>query len=361
MLFAVFLFLVVFSLLVLTHEFGHFIVAKKSGVQVEEFGFGFPPRLFGVKKGETLYSLNLLPLGGFVRLEGEEDIAGGPRSFAAQSAGKRSFIIVAGVVANVITAFMLFSLVHWLGSPIIIQDDTPLPAGVRDIVVRVVEVFPHSPAAEHGLMFGDVIYAFSAKDQRVFIHSMKQVQDFIDAHKGEEITVVIKRGKEIENVLIVPRENPPQGEGAIGIAMLQTGLVSAPWYEALFLGLKTTLVSLGAIVRFLGTFFLSLFGGSPIDGGIAGPVGIATIVVDTERLGLSYLFQLVALLSVNLAVLNVLPIPALDGGRLFFILIEKIRGAPLAPHIPRIIHSIGFIVLIGLLLIVTYWDVVRFL
>ena len=309
---------------------------------MEEFGFGFPPKIFGFQYGETLYSINLLPLGGVVKIFGEDDGDKGPESFGAKSIKIRSLIISAGVVANILVAFLFFSFVRWLGIPEVVDGNDA--SGIQEARVEIVEIAENSPAKIAGL-----------------VNNIAEIQEFIDTRRGEEVFIEILRGNEALELSLVPRKEPPEGEGAIGISMLTIGFRRTSWYMAPVLGFQDTLRSIAAIFAVLGTLVASLFGFAPLIGDVAGPVGIASIVGEAGRLGLSYFLQIVAFLSVNLAVLNILPVPALDGGRLLFLAIEKIKGAPLPAKIPRIAHSIGFIILIALLLVITYRDIIRLL
>ncbi len=358
--FTLIVFLVVIAILVLSHEFGHFIVAKMRGIRVDEFGFGFPPRVIGKKFGETVYSLNLLPFGGFVKIYGEDALeeSADPRNFSSRSIATRFWIIFAGVAMNFLVAYFLFSIGHAVGLPTAVDDDTR--AGASDIRVQIVEVVAGSPAAQAGLLPGDTIAALQYAGERVRVTTSAEVQTFVAAHVSEEITVELTRGAEMRLVALVPRRNPPPGEGALGSAMIRVGIVAAPWYRAPWEGAKTTLYTTLAVGQGLFTFFKNLATGNVI-GEVAGPVGIARVAGDAGRLGFVYLLQLTALLSVNLGILNLLPIPALDGGRILFLLIEKIRGTPVSARISQLTHAIGFAVLILLMLFITYRDIVKIL
>ena len=359
MFFTIAIFVIALAVLVLSHEFGHFISAKRSGVRVEEFGFGFPPKIFGFQYGETLYSINLLPLRGFVKIFGEDDGDKGPESFGAKSIKIRSLIISAGVVANILVAFLFFSFVRWLGIPEVVDGNDA--SGIQEARVEIVEIAENSPAKIAGLARRDVIVGLRDSEIALPVNNIAEIQEFIDTRRGEEVFIEILRGNEALELSLVPRKEPPEGEGAIGISMLTIGFRRTSWYMAPVLGFQDTLRSIAAIFAVLGTLVASLFGFAPLIGDVAGPVGIASIVGEAGRLGLSYFLQIVAFLSVNLAVLNILPVPALDGGRLLFLAIEKIKGAPLPAKIPRIAHSIGFIILIALLLVITYRDIIRLL
>lgn len=351
-------FLAVIAVLVLSHEFGHFVVAKWKGMRVDEFGFGFPPRLFGKQFGETLYSINLLPFGGFVRIWGEDETGKGDefdmRNFASHGAWDRFLVLIAGVAMNLILAYVLLTIGHGIGIP------SAVGAGehARNAVVRVVEVVPGSPAQEAGMMLGDAIIELESPSETMRIEEVANVQEFVKRHAGEKVVVVVGRSDGERRLAVALREEAPAGEGLLGIAMAKIGIVRTPWYRAPWEGLKTTIYTTKAVAGGLASFFANIFS-SDIAESVAGPVGIAQIAGEATRLGFVYLLQLVAVLSINLAILNVLPIPALDGGRIFFLVIEKLRGAPISMRVSQFAHTAGFIVLVFLMLVVTYFDLTR--
>lgn len=340
------LLLILIIVLVLSHEAGHFLLAKWRGVRVDEFGIGFPPRLLSIKKGETRYSLNLLPLGGFVKIFGEngDEGEGDPRSFVSKSLGARSLIVAGGVLANIFVAWFLFSVLAGIGTPQISDG-----SGGEITIVTVAE---NSPAKNAGLRPGDHLRGFE---------SVEAVQKFIDERKGTQIIFDIERGGEFMTILAVPRVHPPEGEGALGIAMVEIARVAVPWWQAPWEGLKTTgEIFFGTLAAF-GGLALSLLRGVSVAGDVTGPVGIASIVSEVSQFGLLPFFQFMAVLSVNLAVINLLPIPALDGGRLLFFAIEYVRRKPVSPRVSHLVHSVGFALLIALMLVITYRDIVRLL
>lgn len=350
------LFLIVIAVLVLSHEFGHFIVAKWKGMRVDEFGFGFPPRLFGKQYGETTYSCNLLPFGGFVKIWGEDDVDGAtdPRNFAARNAWDRFLVLVAGVFMNFILAYVLFTLGHIIGIPSVVAAGD----GARDAMVRVVDVVPGSPAAEAGVKAGDSIISLSSSSQTVQVSEIEQVQDFVKTHAGVEITIVVERINEKLRLPITLRNEAPPGEGLLGIAMAKVGIVQTPWYRAPWEGLLTTISTTKFVAKGLAFFFANIFS-SDVVNSVAGPVGIAKVAGEASALGFAYFLQLLAVLSINLAILNILPIPALDGGRVLFLIIEKLRGKPVGVPISQFAHTAGFLVLILLMLVVTYFDLAK--
>jgi len=363
MFFTILIFFVILLVLILSHEFGHFIFAKMRGVRVDEFGFGFPPRLVGKQYGETLYSLNALPFGGFVRIWGEDETteaASDPRNFSSRPVGQRFWIIAAGVLMNMLLAFGLFLLGHVIGLPTVVTEDTR--GIVRDAKVEIVEVAPGSPAERAGLQIGDTIQSFGETDRMGMQtpRTVGDVQAFIRAHQGRPLLLTVRRGVSLLSIPVTPRMAVPEGEGPLGVALFETGIVSAPWYMAPWEAAKTTYDVTVGVVKGLIYFFKNLFAGTVV-GDVAGPVGIARYAGEAGRMGFVYVLQLTALLSVNLAVLNVLPFPALDGGRILFLLIEKIKGSPVPARVSYLAHAAGFVVLILLMVFITYRDIVKLL
>ena len=350
------IFILLLGLLVLVHEWGHFFAARMFGVRVEEFAFGFPPRLASYVRGGTRFALNLFPLGGYVKIFGES--GGGeddPESFSSRSPVERTLIIAAGVVMNLVLAWALFSLGHGLGLPTVLDEEQ----GAQSARVTIIAVAPQSPAEEVGLRFGDAIREFKIQDAKFEIRSVDEVQKFIDQHRGEKISVVVLRGTQTAEIEVIPRREPPSGQGPLGIALARVGVVRSPWWRAPWDGLKTTASVVVAIVRALGDTVAGFVRGE-ISADVSGPVGIFVFANETRRLGLAYLIELAGILSVNLALLNILPIPALDGGRILFIFIEKIRGIRVNQRLEQAVHTIGFFILLALMALITYRDVVRF-
>lgn len=361
---AVLLFIVILAILILVHEFGHFFVAKRAGAKVEEFGIGFPPRVLGWKKGETMYSLNVFPIGGFVKIYGEAgEKKDDPRSFASKNIGTRAIIIGAGVLMNVLLAILLFSFGHFVGLPQVLDDElTTTSVRVKNITVRIVGVANGSPAEAAGVEAGDVIFALTGPNsKRADIKSIQEVQGFIEGFKGQEIAFFMKRGNEIIEKNIVPRMNPPEGEGALGIAMARIGEVSYPFYLAPLKGIESTAVFARETIRGFGVIVKDFLTTGKVSEGLAGPIGIAVMSGQAQKMGFLFLLQFVALISINLAIINVIPFPALDGGRLLFLAIEKIKGSPVRQKYEKIAHTVGFALLILVMIFITFRDIGRFL
>ena len=360
MLTTLFIFFVILALLILSHEFGHFLFAKWNGVKVEEFGFGLPPRLFSVKKGETVYSINLLPFGGFVKIEGEDMKDGlpiGPRSFANKSMGARAMIIAGGVLFNLILAFFIFSFGNWWGTPVALGDGER----TENERIFIVEVQEKSPAETAGFLAGDVLLRLESKGEELAVSKISDVQDFINKNRGREIFVFYKRNGQELTSLAKPRLETKENEGALGIVMARIGTKSYPFHQSIWQGLKTTIFLTGAIIAGIINFFAGLIGG---EGGleqIAGPIGIAGLVGSAASFGFLYLLQFTAFLSVNLAVINFIPFPGLDGGRLVFLAAEVIRGKPINAKASALAHAIGLILLLILMLVIIYSDIAKIL
>lgn len=334
----------------MSHEFGHFIAAKKSGIRVDEFAFGFPPRLFKFQKGETLYSINLIPFGGFVKIHGEEgQDTQDSRSFASKPIRIKAMVIAAGVVFNLILAWFLLSSGFIIGLP---TSTSSIPAGaeISDVKITILQVVSDSPASQAGLKSGDEIAGFS---------KIEEAQKFINENKGKEIEINYKRDGAFSSVKLIPRIDPPAGQGAIGIAMDEVGIVRLPWYLSIWHGLKTTFLLTISITLAIFYFFVDLFRGLAGFDAVMGPVGIVSATGAVAKLGFSYLLSFIAILSINLAVINIIPFPALDGGRLLFLLIEKIKGSPISPRFSSIVHSIGLAILLILMLAITYKDILK--
>jgi regulator of sigma E protease len=360
------IFIVMLLVLVVVHEFGHFFAAKRFGIRVDEFGFGFPPKLFGKKYGETEYTLNLLPIGGFVKIFGEnpdEENTNGPdrsRSFVNKPAWQQAIVLFAGVFANFLLAWFFFSFGFMTGLPTSVGSE-PLGYKVSDVHLVVVSVSVKSPAESAGLMSGDkIISVDSGKDSLTDINS-NTVKSFVVSHKDKEINIGYIRGKNdgIKYVKVTPVINMADGRPIIGIAMDQIGTLKLPFFSALFEGMRLNWSMVKGTALGLYGLIKDGLGGHGSFASVTGPVGMVGIVGDAYKLGFIYLLSFAGLISINLAIINILPFPALDGGRLFFLLIEKIKGSRINPKFANTANMIGFGILILLMVVVTYHDVVK--
>jgi regulator of sigma E protease len=351
-------FVAVLSLLVFVHEFGHFITAKKSGISVEEFGFGFPPRIFGVKKGETLYSINWIPLGGFVKIKGEAgEHAHDKDSFANKGAHIRLAVLVAGVIMNVVLAWFLLSLGYLIGMPQAIDTDLSKFARVADAKVQVVDVLDGSPAAKADIQSGDTIVSVGG----TAVSTIDAVRALTGAAAGtSERFVVSRNGATLQKDITPAVLDETDKQPAIGVELVTTGMVSYPIWMAPVQGAVATYTFGSDIVGAFAGLIGDLFARQKVAVDFSGPVGIAILTSEVAAMGIRYLIQFTALLSLNLAVINILPFPALDGGRVLFLVIEKVRGRAVSRRIENAAHNIGFAVLMLLVLVVTYGDLIKF-
>lgn len=348
-------FIIVLGVLVFVHELGHFVAARILGVGVKEFGFGFPPRLWSVRRNGTVYSINWIPLGGFVRLHGEDGEANDPQSFSTQRAWKRTIILVAGVLMNIVLAVVIFSAGFTFGFPTDITDGVPAHARAGEAHVQIIEVQKDSPASLAGLQIGDALLAVYGKP-------VATVGDAQAAARlaGEKIVEVrYKRGKVEYTTSATLKMLPSTQQPGLGVALAQVASVSYSPLRAVWEGLQATFRSLWYILQAFGQFLGNLFAHQTVGADVAGPVGIAVLTGQVAQLGFAYLLQFVALLSLNLAIINILPIPALDGGRLLFVIVEKLRGRPVTQQLEAKIHGTSFAILIGLIALVTLRDVIK--
>lgn len=349
--------------LVLVHEFGHFYSAKKFGIRVDEFGFGFPPKLFSKKYGETEYSFNALPFGGFVKIFGEnpddENTNGpdAPRSFVNKPKWQQAVVLFAGVFANFVLAWILFSFGFMSGLPSSVDSD--IANYVKDAKLTVLAVSDDSPAKEAGLLPGDKILEVSSGKSQLTEINPTTFKDFVVLHPKEDISIKFERKQEIKETILTPEIPSGQVEARVGISMDQIGIAKLPVFKALWEGGVHTLNITKNTV--LGLFKLVSEGvrGQGTWEAVTGPVGLVGIVGDVYDFGFVYLLSFTALISINLGVINLVPFPALDGGRLLFLLIEKIKGSKISPKFANVANLIGFVILITLMLVVTYHDIAR--
>lgn len=359
MLVTILAFIIILSVLVLVHEAGHFIMAKLFGIKVEEFGFGLPPRIGGIKFGETLYSINWLPIGGFVKLYGEDEAGSGSvkvskkeikddlgRAFFARPIWQRFTVIFAGVFMNFVLAVALLSFLFAVVG-------VPIPGNKVNVDV----VVKNSPADKAGLKVGDTIESIGGTP----ITSTTQLIAITRKHLGEKLIFKVEDQKsKIKEIQITPRKVYPPTEGAMGIAISQNDTIKKyPWYEAPFVGTKEAIHETSLIANGLVMIVVQIFTKGSVPSDVAGPVGIAQLTGVVVSNGIYAVLSFVALLSLNLALVNVLPIPALDGGRLLFIVIEAIFRKKVNQQVEGYAHMIGMAVLLGLIALITLHDLYR--
>ncbi len=349
--------------LMVIHEFGHFIIAKKFGVQVEEFGIGYPPRLFGRKIGETIYSVNLIPLGAFVRIKGEEGGVDDYRSFSNLKIWKRVLIVIGGVVAFWIASIIIFSVVFAIGANIPVGDqDLPSSATAKVVIADVAQ---NSPAETAGIKAGDVVLKASFAKEVLKINKIKDFQDFTKSHTSEQIVLTVERGGETFDMPVKLRDIAPAGQGLVGVSLerIATLIEKYPWYRAPVQGAAytwdITIKSLQGLYQILADLFSGK--GVPQGAEFAGPLGITVFLARAADFGAGFFLYFIGSISVFIAIFNLFPIPALDGGKLVFLAIEKIMKKPVPVKVEQSITVIFFFILISLSLFVTVrFDIPRF-
>lgn len=366
---SIIIFILILSVLIIVHELGHFLVARKFGIRVDEFGVGFPPRakkLFTWKG--TPFTLNWLPFGGFVKIFGENPEAdipspplgnhrgegserGSTDSFQSKNRGIQALVLVAGVVGNFVFAWFLFSLGFMAGLPA--PADSSLP--IENVHTVITTVLPSSPASIAGLKSGDAIVSINRDDVNSEI-SPETISNFI-SELGNPIVFEVLRNGKISKKIVTPEEGIVDNRFAIGISMDLIGTVKLPPHKAIWYGLTTTSKLTAQTARAIGTFISQAVTGRANLSDVAGPVGIVGMVGDVRELGFVYLLTFTALISINLAIINLLPFPALDGGRLLFIIIEVISRREIPPRVFNAVNAVGFALLIFLMVLITIHDV----
>lgn len=365
---SILLFFLVLFVLILVHEWGHFIVAKKTGMRVDEFGIGFPPKLFGVKKGETEYSFNALPIGGFVRIFGENyedkgqltpaEEADRKRGFTARPKWAQALVLVAGVTMNIVFAWFLFSLTFFLGVPTAVDESVATDSAE----LYVANVMENSPAT--ALPAGAVIQEVTVGGEALSTLSPSAFITLVTETAPAPVSVQYTQSGEVGTAEIVPAQNIIPGEPeryAVGLSLVLVDTVSQPLHLALLTGLGATGNGLISIVTGLYGLISQSFVGEADFSQVAGPVGIVGMVGDAAAFGLTALLTFTAVISLNLAVINMLPFPALDGGRLLFVAIESITRKPIPAIWAGRLNLLGFAILMFLMIAVTYNDISRLL
>ncbi len=360
------LFLVVLAVLIFVHELGHFWVAKKSGIRVDEFAIGFPPKIFSWVRGETKYSINLIPFGGFVKIHGEnpdeESMTGADsaRSFVNAKKWKQICVLVAGIAMNIIFAWILISISFMFGSLVPVGEgiDNGYSKYITNSHVVITSVLADSPAEKSGLKQGDKLVAVEYVTGEDL--NTTKVRELIENSTDIQIKITYERESKIFETNAIAETSLPENRKVIGIYMENVGIVKLNLFLALWEGGKLTITTFKQVAFGLGSFLLQAMRGQGDFSQVSGPVGIVGLVGDAAHFGLAYFLGFVAFISLNLAVINLIPFPALDGGRIFFIVIEAIIRKPIKPKIANTLNAIGFLILISLMLVITYRDILKF-
>ena len=368
--------IVLFVCLVLVHEWGHYKAARRGGVDVEEFGLGFPPKLWSKRqKSGMLLSVNLLPLGGFVRLRGEHDADTDPGTFGAAPLSTKVKIMLAGVFMNLITAMGVLLLLAWLGMPQLVENQFRVEGDSRvtrqEILVGYIE--PNSPAEQAGVQRSDVLVSIALvgaeSTEKMPIIDEESVPKLTKSFAGQEVVLEIKHRGQIQAKTVMLREtdeveatqNDDIPKGYLGVVPVEYTMRQATW-SAPIVAVGTTAQFAWLTLEGLGTLIFSLFQGDTTTAAnqVSGPVGIVVLIKDGAMLGYQFILLIVAVISLTLAIMNSLPIPALDGGRLFVLLLFRALRKPLKPKTEDFIHGTGFVMLLGLLFLITIVDIRRF-
>src|SRR3989338_262118 len=366
---AIIIFIVILSILVMLHELGHFIMAKRAGIGVEEFGFGLPERMWGKKIKGTTYSINWLPFGGFVRLVGEDptdEKREAKNSFYVKSLAIRTKVVIAGVIANFILAIVIFYIVLFaigfkVSLPLFVDHKFKFVNQSRQVLVA--EVSEESVAQKAGIKAGDSII----KIEDTQISSIDQLQKIVRSSEGKELAIILENpvNNQTKTIVAAPVYNKELKAPALGINLGELAVLRYETFgQKLFAGFVHSYNILDYSIRVFGQligFAIKERNITPVSEGVSGPVGIAQITSQAVSLGPVSVLQLAGLLSLNLAFINILPIPALDGGRFFFIIVEALIRRRLNPAIEKWTHAVGFAFLLGLILLVTYNDILKLL
>lgn len=352
---AVLIFIFILGILVFVHEFGHFMVARWSGVAVEEFGFGFPPRMIGIQRGPTTYSINWIPFGGFVRLQGEQsDKEKRADSFVQARFSRQLAIMVAGVFMNALLAWVLLTATLLVGVKI---DASNIPTNkyVQDGLPRIEAIVNESTAAAAaGLHNGDVVFSINGQA----LTTTDQVIAFTKDNNYPPITIEVQRRTEKKTITITPQTEDNKTRYGFGLQKL--AIIRYPWYIAPWFGLTTTVDMIGQTFAGFGKLFHDLATTAKVSSDVTGPVGIAVLTGQVVQYGFIATLQFMAILSISLAVVNILPLPALDGGRAFFVIVGRLRGRAVDTRIEGTIHTIGFYLLLLIILLISIRDITKF-
>jgi regulator of sigma E protease len=357
----IFIFIIVIVALIVVHEFGHFVAAKLSGMRVDEFGLGYPPRAMTIAKiGETSYTLNWLPFGGFVKIYGEDGEEKNPRAFSAHPRILQALVLIAGIAMNLLFAYVLITGALIVGTPRALSQSELATA--RNAELMVASIIPGTPAALAGLLPGDSI--ISAKDTvgEWRASDPKSFSAFVAASHGSAIALDIKRNGKEQIITAMPVADVAVSDPtryALGVEVATVGVVPLSVGRAITEGATltwgaTTLTAVG-----LWHFFYGIFTLSADLSQVAGPIGIAGTVGSASMQGFGTLLSIMAIISINLALINLIPVPALDGGRLLFVLIESIIRRPIKASVASAVNAVGFVFLILLMLVVSAHDIFK--
>lgn len=352
----VLIFLIVLAILIFVHELGHFLFARACDIRVDAFALGFGPKIVSWQKGETVYTINLIPFGGYVKIFGEnpdEESIGGPdsaRSFVNKSRPKQALVLFAGVLFNFIFAWLLYTVVFTNGVTATAGDFTRYKDYLSNQRIMITSVMPGSPADKIGLKIGDVFYD---------VKNIEDIQNAINSSNGSNIDIKYIRNNEVKNVAITPIQGIVNNKYAIGIGMDNVADMRLPFFVSVWESLRYTWVMIKGTISGLYGFLIGILHGTAKLSEVSGPIGIAGIIGDAANLGFTYLVMMIAIISINLGVINLVPFPALDGGRILFVFIESIIRRRIPVRFANIVNTVGFALLMALMVLVTYKDIAK--
>ncbi len=366
MLTTTFLFLAVLVTLVMIHEFGHYVAAKITGMRVEEFAFGFPPRLFSKKIGETEYSINMLPIGGYVKITGEsfdeaerEKNKNDKKAFQNKNRLAQFFVLSAGIIMNLVLAFAIFTFTN-VGEKYIRADDINYSSYVKNPKIIVTSVSPNSPSKTAGITSGDEVLEFRAGNDVADLKSVASVIDLVRRNNEADIKIIFKKenGEVVTSTVRAVFGVTPDRK-SIGMGVMYAEKVNLSFLDSVKKAFSDTGYYTVETVKSYYNLFSKLFTGNNVLSSLSGPVGIAKAVGNASQSGLDDFLSFVALLSINLAVFNALPLPALDGGRILFVIYESLTRKKISMNFQYYANLIGFLFLIGLMITVTFFDIFK--
>jgi len=354
------LFIFIIGLLVFVHEAGHFVAAKIGKIKVEEFAFGFPPRLWSRKRGETRYAINAIPIGGYVKMLGETEESESPRSFSKKKPLTRGLVSVAGVIMNVVLAWLILTVGFAVGMSPLVSPAGSIPGKIISTSVIIANVESGSVAAKIGLQQGDeFLRGHGIGEGDTVFSNTTDLTNFTKSHSGKKVELIYKRnGRES----VVTADLPANSDAPLGVAVIENSQVKTIWFMAPIVAFREVIRIIQVNFVFLGNFFRQFFSTGVVSKEVGGPVAIYVFTGMAIKAGAMVVAQFIAILSISLALINILPFPALDGGRLFFIILEKIfRRKIIRENVENIIHTIGFVLILLFAALVTYKDVVNFI
>ncbi len=358
---SIIIFLVVIIALIIVHEFGHFVVAKLSGMRVDEFGLGYPPRALTIATiGETTYTLNWLPFGGFVKIYGENGEGTDPRAFGKRPRILQALVLIAGITMNLLLAYVLITGTLIMGTPRALSESELVNA--KDVELMVANVLPGTPASLAGLLPGDSITHAKVSGTEWQAADPESFSKFIASSNGSKITLHIKRNGNEEIIDATPAVGIASNDSsrfALGVSVATVGVVPLSIGDAIIEGAQLTWNATKLTAIGLSNFFYSILTLSADLSQVAGPIGIAGVVGSASSQGVSDLLSIMAIISINLALINLIPIPALDGGRLLFVIIESVIRHPIKANIANSLNMVGFAFLILLMVVVSAHDIFK--